>query len=228
MLAAKWRAAGFDSPSLRRLAQLYAGEVSDSLQAGHRTSGRSGWSGQPLRLGQPLPAEVQHVQRRHRADRDVMELMPEVLRSIGFDPAPADEEFTARCQKALDLVQHDLNTTGYGCYQMRARLSQGWPPTIYATLPDGSHWAAGEPGITRGAEGSWLLVGAALSVSATLKEIAEIEWPVCVIHGGHPSCIWDGEDPADLIGKAAWWRCTNTGHPLAPVGQLTAETARTL
>lgn len=73
-----------------------------------------------------------------------------------------------------------------------------------------------------------LLAAAAASVAATLREIAEIEWPVCVIHGGHPACIWDGEEPADLIGKSAWRRCTNTGHPLAPVGQLTTETARTL
>jgi hypothetical protein len=40
--------------------------------------------------------------------------------------------------------------------------------------------------------------------------------------------IWHGEEPVDLIKKVAWWRCTNTGHPLARVGQLTAQTARTL
>jgi hypothetical protein len=61
-----------------------------------------------------------------------------------------------------------------------------------------------------------------------LKEIPEIEWHVCAVHGGHPESIWDGEEPVDLIKKVAWWRCTNTGHPLAPVGQLTGETARTL
>jgi hypothetical protein len=42
--------------------------------------------------------------------------MPEAMRSIGFDPAPADEEFVARCQSALDVVQHDLDVTGYGQY----------------------------------------------------------------------------------------------------------------
>jgi hypothetical protein len=157
-----------------------------------------------------------------------MELMPEVLRSLGFDPAPADEEFTACCQKALDVVQHDLNATGYGRYQMRARRSQGWPATVYATFLIGSHWAGGEPGMTRETQGSRLLVAAAASVSATLREIAEIEWPVCIIHGGHPTCIWDGEEPAGLIGKAPWWRCTNTGHSLTPVGQLTAEIAKSM
>jgi hypothetical protein len=39
--------------------------------------------------------------------------MPEVLRSIGFDPAVADGEFLARCQAALDFVQRDLDVTGW-------------------------------------------------------------------------------------------------------------------
>lgn len=150
--------------------------------------------------------------------------MPEVLRSLGFDPAPADEEFRARCQSAVDIVQHDLDATGYGRYQMRARFGRGWPSRVHAMLPDGS-WGEG---MSREMEGSWLLVAAADSVSGALKEVHEIEWPVCAIHGGHPGSIWDGEDPVDLIKKVAWWRCTNTGHPLAPVGQLTAEIARTL
>jgi hypothetical protein len=75
---------------------------------------------------------------------------------------------------------------------------------------------------------SLLLFNAAGSVSATLKEVPEIEWPVCAVHGGHPASIWDGEEPVDLIDEVAWWRCTNTGHALAPVGQLTAEIAQTL
>ncbi len=153
--------------------------------------------------------------------------MPEVLRSIGFDPAPADEEFTVRCQRALDVVQRDLDATGYGRYQMRARLGRGWPATVFATLPDGSYWGGGG-GMSWGQGGPSLLASAADSVSGVLKEIPEIEWPVCIIHGGHPASIWDGEDPVDLIDNAAWWRCTNTGHPLAAVGQLTAKTARTL
>jgi hypothetical protein len=153
-----------------------------------------------------------------------MELMPEVLRSLGFDPAPASEEFMARCQKALDIVQHDLDATGYGRYQMRARIGGGWPSSVHATMPDGTYWGEG---MSREPKGSWLLCSAANSVSGTLKEIPEIEWPVCAIHGGHPESIWDGEDPVDLLKKVAWWRCTSTGHPLAPVGQLTAETART-
>jgi hypothetical protein len=69
---------------------------------------------------------------------------------------------------------------------------------------------------------------ATAATSRSASEVPEIEWPVCAVHGGHPGHIWHGEDPADLIKKVAWWRCTNTGHPLAPVGQLTGENAKTL
>jgi hypothetical protein len=223
VLAAKWLAAGFDSEPLRRLAQLQIGESQASHRADRRSSSRrSGDWAQPV--GLPLPTEAQRIERRFRAVQDAKELMPEVLRSIGYDPAPADEEFLARCQNAVDIVQHDLDTTGYGRYQMRARFLGGWPSTVHAALPDGS-WGEG---MSRELEGSWLLVAAADSVCGALKEVEAIEWPVCAVHGGHPESIWEGEDPVDLIKKVAWWRCTNTGHPLAPVGQLTAETARTL
>jgi hypothetical protein len=209
MLAAKWLAAGFDSQSLRQLAQLQSGESPTKHRVGLFT--------------QPLPVQGH---RLLRVALDALDLMPEVLRSIGFDSAPADGEFTARCQGALDIVQHDLDVTGYGQYQMRARLGRGWPATVFATLPDGSYWGGGE-GMSRREDGSCLLVSAAASVSATLKEVPEIEWPVCAVHGGHPeTSIWDGEEPVDLIKKVAWWRCTNTGHALAPVGQLTADVVR--
>ncbi len=71
MLAAKWLAAGYGSPSLRQLAKLRPGKT--------------------------------------RAARlDALDLMPKVLRLIGFDPSPGNEEFRARCQNAVDIVQHDL------------------------------------------------------------------------------------------------------------------------
>jgi hypothetical protein len=131
-LATKWLAAGFDSESLRQLAQLRSTET-----------------------------------------RAALDLMPEALRSIGFDPATADREFTARCQDALDVVQHDLDVTGYGQFRMRARLGSGWPATIFATLPDGSYWGGGQ-GMTRRMHGAVLLCTAAESVSDTLKEVHEI------------------------------------------------------
>src|SRR5215472_15806563 len=205
MLAAKWLAAGFDSEPLRRRAQLQTGEAPARHRADRRGSSRRG-GGWARPVGMPLPVEAQRIQRWFRAVQDAIELMPEVLRSIGFDPAPADEELLARCQNAVDIVQHDLDATGYGRYQMRARFGGGWPSRVHATLPDGS-WGEG---MSREMEGSCLLVAAADSVSGALKEVEEIEWPVCAVHGGHPESIWDGEDPVGLIKKVAWWRCTNT------------------
>lgn len=126
--------------------------------------------------------------------------MPAVLRSIGSDPAPADEASLARCQSAVDVVHRDLDVTGYGRYQMRARFGRGWPAWVYPTLPDGSY-SGGAQGMPRQEEGAGLLCSAAGSVSATLKEIPEIEWPVCAVDGGHPASIWDGEDPVDVLKK---------------------------
>jgi hypothetical protein len=220
-LAAKWRAAGFESPLLHQLAQL---EI-PRLDAGPSTTNRTGVWTEPR--GLVLSDQAGAIHARFAAVRQAMDLMPDVMRSIGFDPAPADEAFVARCQSALDVVQHDLDVTGYGQYRVRARFGDGWPASVYPTMADGSYWG-GTEGMGRQEEGSGLLCHAADLVSATLKEIPEIEWPVCAIHGGHPSSIWDGEEPADLIKKVAWWRCTNTGHPLALVGQLTAEVAKTL
>lgn len=140
-----------------------------------------------------------------------LDLMPEAMRSIGFDPAPADEEFAAHCQSALDIVQHDLDVTGYGRYRVRASLGRGRPAAMFATFPDGSYWNGGG-GMTREDAGSWLLCRAADSVSATIKEVFEVEWPVCAVHGGHPeTSVWDGEEPVDLIDEVAWWRCTKHG-----------------
>jgi hypothetical protein len=154
--------------------------------------------------------------------------MPEALRSTGFDPAAADEAFTARCQDALDIVQRDLDVTGYGHYRMRAHLGRGWPPAVYAALPDGSYWSGGW-GMTRRLEDDDLLVNAAGSVSDTLKEVHEIEWPACAAHDRDPrTSIWQDEDPVAFIDDVTWWWCTCAGHALAPVGQLTAKIARTL
>ena len=111
------------------------------------------------------------------------------MRSICFDPAPAEAEFTARCQAALDIVQRDLDVTGYGRYRVRAYLSQ-WPTTVFAALPDGSYWS-GAWGMTREMDGARLLFTAAASVSGTIKEVDEIEWPVCAADGEEPVALSD-------------------------------------
>lgn len=155
-------------------------------------------------------------------------LMPEVLRSIGCDPAAADDQFVGRCQVALDIVQRDLDATGFNQYRIHARLGLAWPATVYPALPDGSYWGGGE-GFKRDAAGAWLLFRAADLASDTLREVCEIEWPACASHGGDPMIPeWDGEDRVELIDEVLWWRCNREGHPLAPVGQLTAELVKTL
>jgi hypothetical protein len=152
--------------------------------------------------------------------------MPEALRSIGFDPAPADEAFTARCQAALDIVQRDLDVSGYGRYRVRAHFADGWPTAVFAAFPDGSYWSGGWP-MTRDMDDACLLLFAAGSVSDTIKEVHEIKWPSCPVHDRDPmTSIWEGVDTVDLIEDAAWWQCTRAEHPLAPVGQLTQSETR--
>jgi hypothetical protein len=95
----------------------------------------------------------------------------------------------------------------------RQRLRASVPARIWEYAASSLRLVVGQ-GMSRQDEGAWLLVRAADSVSATLKEIPEIEWPVCAVHGGHPDSIWDGEESVDLINKVPWWQCANTGMHL--------------
>ncbi|MGH3209071.1 MAG: hypothetical protein ACRDNO_15050 [Trebonia sp.] len=200
-LAAHWLAAGFDSAPLRQLAELHSRE--------------------------PLAGPERMFEDMRTAQAAIL-LMPEVLRSTGSDPAAADDQFVGRCQDALDVVQRDLDATNFDRYRIRARLGQGWPAMVYPALPDGSYWGGAE-GMKRDASGVWLLFRAAELASDMLREVCEIEWPVCATHGGDPMTPeWDGEERVELIDEVVWWRCNRTGHPLAPLGQLTAEVAKTL
>ena len=67
-----------------------------------------------------------------------------------------------------------------------------------------------------------LLFTAAASVSGTIEEVRQIEWPVCAVHGGDPMTRdLHGEEPVALIDGVVWWWCTPAGHPLVSVGRLT-------
>jgi hypothetical protein len=74
-----------------------------------------------------------------------------------------------------------------------------------------------------------LLFYAAGSVSGTIEEVHEFEWPVCAVHGDDRATRYrHGDEPVeDFDGVVSWW-CTRAGHPMAPVGQLTGRTAKTL
>jgi hypothetical protein len=231
MLAAKWLTAGFDSPLLRQLAELRPGRHGTGPSAGAGLRVRAA----PRGL---FPSGNAHVPAQFRVALQALDLMPEVLRSIGFDPAPANEEFVARCQSALDVVQHDLDVTGYGRYRVRAQLTQ-WPTSVYAALPDGSYWS-GAFGMTREMDDAIRLYTAAASVSLTIKEVDEIAWPVCAAHGGEYmgwasdsgesaelTAFFVYDEPVTLIDGVPWWWCHYAGHALVPVGQLTAEVAKT-
>ena len=180
----------------------------------------AGFDSEPLRELAGLRSGETHA---------ALDLMPEALRSIGFDPAAADEEFTARCQAALDVVQRDLDVTGSGQYRMRAFLDRAWPVEVFAALPDGSRWAAGGWGMTRRMDDASLLINAAGGVGGTIEEVHEVEWPVCAVHGSDPVTRYlHGEEPVEFIDGVVWWWCTRAGHAVAPVGQLTAKLAKTL
>ncbi len=157
-----------------------------------------------------------------------LDLMPVALRSIGFDPAVADDQFVVRCQAALDVVQRDLDVTGFGRYRVHAGRPGGWPVMVFAVLPDGSYWS-GAWGMTRQMNDAELLLHAAGSVSGTIEDVHEIEWPVCAVHGDDPATRYlDGMESVDDIDGVAWWWCTRAGHGIAQVGRLTGGTARTL
>jgi hypothetical protein len=179
----------------------------------------AGFDSEPLRQLAGLRSGETHA---------ALDLMPEALRSIGFDPAAADEEFTTRCQAALKVVQRDLDVTGYGQYRVRAYLDRGWPVAAFAALPYGSYWT-GAWGMTRRMDDASMLFHAPGSVSGTIEEVHEIEWPVCAIHGGDPMTRYlHGEEPVEFIDGVVWWWCTRAGHAVAPVGQLTDKVTKTL
>jgi hypothetical protein len=106
-LAARWLAAGFDSQLLRQLAELGTDEHRTGLTA---EKGPAGWA-EPRGLTVADPSGTAHLPAKLRIASQVLDLMPEVLQSIGFDPAPAEAAFVARCQAALDVVQRDLDAT---------------------------------------------------------------------------------------------------------------------
>jgi hypothetical protein len=84
VLAAKWRAAGFDSPLLRQLAELRAGRRGSEPSA---EDGTAAWAA-PSGMSIVGPSGNAVVPASFRVAFQALDLMPEAMRSIGFDPAP--------------------------------------------------------------------------------------------------------------------------------------------
>jgi hypothetical protein len=82
-------------------------------------------------------------------------------------------------------------------------------------------------GMTRRMDNASLLLHAAGSVSSTIEEVREIEWPVCAVHGDDPTTRYlQGEEPVEFIDGVVWWWCTRAGHAVARVGQLNDKIAK--
>jgi hypothetical protein len=130
-LAARWLAAGFNTESLRQLAQLQSEQYPAGIREDRRDPRRgAGALAQPV----PVPRDL-----RHMSALAALDLMPDVLESLGFDPAASDAQFTARCQGAVDVVQRDLDVTGYEEVSDKTR-------ELYA---DDVSWAALVPATAR-------------------------------------------------------------------------------
>jgi hypothetical protein len=145
---------------------------------------------------------------RSGENRAAVNLMPQALRSIGFDPSVGATVFMTRSQGIRDVVQRDLDATGYGEYRMRpVNLSLEPRVAVYAALPDGQSWSGVGEGMTRRMDDADLLWHAAQSVSGTLAEVLGIVWPACAIHHpGEPMApSSDSGTPRAGIGGVVWW-----------------------
>jgi hypothetical protein len=158
----------------------------------------------------------------------VADLMPQAMRSIGFDPSAGTAVFMTRSQEILDVVQRDLDATGYGEYRMRpVNLSFEPRVAVYAALPDGGSWSGVGEGMTRRMNDADLLWHAAQSVSGTLAEVLGIVWPACAIHPGEPMTpSSDSGTPRASTSGVVWWCPADPGHAAAPVGDLTPQVAQ--
>jgi len=127
-----------------------------------------------------------------------MELMPEVLRSLGLRPCPGQREFVARLPEGPGYrAARPGRSPVYGRYQMPGAFSAGDGPRVCMRpcrrLRTGS-WGRAFPG-----DGSsWRSrLWRPYSFSTTLNEIPLDR--VAVVHRprGHPTSIWARQRPSD-------------------------------
>jgi hypothetical protein len=159
---------------------------------------------------------------------DPVEAQADLLARRGWNDEPPidpDEvrQLLDRCHPAIAVVQRDLDTTGYGEFQMHAvnTTMSGSEPTVFAALPDGriGHAATG---ICPHLDDHSLLGYAAESVTDCLMESVQVFWPKCARHGGRVMRTAPPQDKLPWRGPVSWW-CATGPHPVAPVGQLQAD-----
>jgi hypothetical protein len=124
-----------------------------------------------------------------------------------------------RIDRALSLVQKDLDKSGFGRYRMMVvdgtEDSEG-VETYYAALPDGTYHGSPNSRIVGGPQLDDLstLVDTATSVQDSLAEVERIAWPSCEQHDfrivvprrmGTSGCVG--------------WYCEK-GHYLSEIGKL--------
>jgi hypothetical protein len=153
------------------------------------------------------------------ADRLPMSVIWAVLRSLGA-VTPLDPEPEQRVDRALAVVQGDLDATGFGQFRFHATAVEYWPtglrPVYRATLENG-WWDHNVEELDALSPPEQLLRDAALAVHETIIEIHMHAWPYCVAHDGPPLTPRIREAGTEVT---VWWHCLRGDHDVAPIGEL--------
>ncbi len=148
--------------------------------------------------------------------------MRDVLRSVGV-PIPVETVLLERCDRALSLVQRDLDATGFGRFQFHPVNTDDWSADVRAVfrvaLPEG--WDVNVETLDPAAGFAELLRDAASAVTDTILELWHLAWPDCVDHDG-PPLTPDVRTAGSTQPATVWWRCTRGDHLVARVGGLSS------
>jgi hypothetical protein len=178
-----------------------------------------------LAAGYDSPALIQLAALTASDVHEARALMPTVLAELGY-PVISEAELVSRCQRMLDVVQRDLDATGYGEYRMHpvnAYPPEALSPGMYAALPNGYFWSGGSEGMRPRHTDLELLAAAATSVRDTLIEVLQVNWPGCPADAGYPMApgiIDPYRAPVRRRGLTLWWWCQPGDHFAAPIGKL--------
>lgn len=151
-----------------------------------------------------------------------------VLRAAGAD-VPPDSELADQVDRALSIVQRDLDSTGFGQFRFHAQHTDDWSDGLRTTF-----WAALDNGQYDHNAGALdptgdpveLLRHAGHAVAETILAICSLAWPDCPDHNGPQ--LQPQNRPDDSPTSSVWWRCASGNHYVAPLGELLPEHVRPL